>query len=278
MNKKNSALLFALSMVFFFGFMYLRAVSFLWAEIAHSVAFFFLTYWALHKYVPKAGFWRVFLLVFFPWFLDIVVRIIFPSSTLKSLPITILPIFAIVTATLFYYYRKVWILVVCGLLWLFGVVEGQYQWYEWVGYHDAQVPGVCLASYEVSDSTHSFKLSDLPQEYIVLDVWTSACGVCIKEMPKVQALHDKYKDNNRIEISTLMVFIRQGETVSDGYRIMEARGCNMPVYGIDQKSQLLKDCRIERYPRVLILDKNRNVIFNGSLRFAERKLKKLMVQ
>ena len=91
-----------------------------------------------------------------------------------------------------------------------------------------------------------------------------------------QTLHDKYKDNERVEISTMMVFVRQGETVEQGYEILERQGCNMPVYGIDQKSQLLKDCRIEAFPRVLILDKNRNVIFNGSRQFAERKLKELI--
>ena len=276
MNKKESVLLFALSLAFYFGLMILRAYGPRWAEIAHSIAFFFLTFWALCKYAPKAGVWRVLLLVFLPWTFDIVTRILFPSSTLLSLPITVLPIFAIVTAALFYHYRKVWLLVACCLLWLFGVTEGHSQWTEWVRFHKAQVPGVCLGSYEVCDSTHSFKLSDLPKEYVVLDVWSSTCGVCINEMPEVQALHDKYKDNERVEISTLMVFVRQGETVSKGYSIMEKRGCDMPVYGIDQKSQLLKDCKIERFPHVLILDKERNVIFNGSRQFAERKLKELI--
>ncbi len=275
MKKKDSAILIALSLAIYFGLMYLRAFSLRWAEIAHSVAFFFLTYWALRKYAPKAGAWRVLLLVFIPWILDIVVRF-FTSDNLFSLPITIMPIFAIVTATLFYHYRKIWLLVACCFLWLFGVTEGHNQWMEWVKFHDAQVPGACLASYEVCDSIHSFKLSELPKEYIVLDVWSSTCGVCIHEMPEVQALHDKYKDNEHVEISTLMVFVRQGETVEQGYGILEKRGCNMPVYGIDRKSQLLKDCRIEGFPRVLILDKNRNVIFNGSLQFAERKLKELI--
>lgn len=275
MKKKDSAILIALSLAIYFGLMYLRAFSLRWAEIAHSVAFFFLTYWALRKYAPKAGAWRVLLLVFIPWILDIVVRF-FTSDNLFSLPITIMPIFAIVTATLFYHYRKIWLLVACCFLWLFGVTEGHNQWMEWVKFHDAQVPGACLASYEVCDSIHSFKLSELPKEYIVLDVWSSTCGVCIHEMPEVQALHDKYKDNEHVEISTLMVFVRQGETVEQGYEILERQGCNMPVYGIDQKSQLLKDCRIEGFPRVIILDKNRNVIFNGSLQFAERKLKELI--
>lgn len=275
MNKKDSALLFALSLALYFGLTYLRAFGLLWAEIAHSVAFFFLTYWALHKYAPKAGIGRVLLLVFIPWIFEIVVRL-FTSDNLFSLPITVMPIFAIVTAALFYHYRKVWLLVACCLLWLLGVTEGHYQWIEGVDFHDAQVPGVCLASYEVCDSTHSFKLSGFPKEYIVLDVWSSTCGVCIHEMPEVQALFDKYKNNERVEISTLMVFVRKGETVKKGYEILERKGCNMPVYGIDRKSQLLKDCKIEAFPRVLILDKNRNVIFNGSRRFAERKLKELI--
>ena len=276
MNKKSSAILFALSLILYFGLMILRAYDLRWAEIAHSIAFFFLAYWALRKFAPKAGVLRVLLLVFLPWTIDIIPRILFPSETLFSLPVTVLPIFAIVTAVLFYHYRKIWILVACCLLWLFGVTEGHCQWMEWVKFHKAQVPGACLGSYEVCDSTHSFRLSDLPKEYIVLDVWSSTCGVCINEMPEVQALHDKYKDNERVEISTLMVFKRQGETVSKGYSIMKKRGCDMPVYGIDQKSQLLKDCKIERFPHVLILDKERNVIFSGSRQFAERKLKELI--
>ena len=275
MKKKDSALLFGLSLALYFGLTYLRAFSLRWAEIAHSAAFFFLTYWALRKYAPKAGIGRVLLLVFIPWIFEIVVRL-FTSDNLFSLPITVMPIFAIVTAALFYHYRKIWLLGACCLLWLLGVTEGHDQWGEWALYHDAQVPGICLGSYELCDSTHSFRLTDLPKEYIVLDVWSSTCGVCIHEMPEVQALHDKYKHNERVEISTLMVFVRQGETVKKGYGILERRGCNMPVYGIDRKSQLLKDCRIEGFPRVLILDKNRNVIFNGSCQFAERKLKELI--
>jgi len=42
MKKKDSAILIALSLAIYFGLMYLRAFSLRWAEIVHSVAFFFL--------------------------------------------------------------------------------------------------------------------------------------------------------------------------------------------------------------------------------------------
>lgn len=35
MNKKDSALLFALSLALYFGLTYLRAIGLLWAEIAY---------------------------------------------------------------------------------------------------------------------------------------------------------------------------------------------------------------------------------------------------
>jgi len=37
-----------------------------------------------------------------------------------------------------------------------------------------------------------FKLSDLKGNYVVLDFWGSWCGPCIRDLPKLTALHDKY--------------------------------------------------------------------------------------
>ncbi len=37
-----------------------------------------------------------------------------------------------------------------------------------------------------------FKLSELKGNYVVLDFWGSWCGPCIRDFPKMIALHDKY--------------------------------------------------------------------------------------
>lgn len=185
-----------------------------------------------------------------------------------------MPVWAVITIALFYRYRKTWFLLVSGALLLFGLTEGQKQWYEWIRFGDKPVLTVNLADCEVSDSTHTFRLSEVKSDYLVLDVCYSACGVCINQMPDVQALHDEYKGSN-IEVVSLFACLLKGETVSDGYRIVNERGCDIPVYTIYKDSPILKRCEIDKYPRVLILDKNRTVIFNGSLEFAKRKLKKL---
>ena len=176
---------------------------------------------------------------------------------------------------LFYRNRKIWLLLALGMLFLFGITEGQKQWYEWVRFGDKPVFTVNLADCEVSDSTHTFRLSEVGADYLVLDVWYSACGVCINQMPDVQALRDEYKGSNT-EVVSLFACLLKGETISDGYRIVNERGCNIPVYAIDKNSPILSRCEISKYPRVLILNKERVVIFNGSLDFAKRKLKEII--
>jgi hypothetical protein len=105
-------------------------------------------------------------------------------------------------------------------------------------------------------------------------VWSSTCGACINALPEVQALHDRYKDSNRVQVASLFVCYKD-ETIQTALEIVNKRGCDMPVYAVDTSSVILSECGISAYPHVLILDKQRNVIFNGSLEFAKRKLKSL---
>ena len=274
MNKKDHLLLWLLSLVIWGILIPIRAYSFYWATIAHSIAFAILTWWALHKYAPKAGLWPPLIPMLAPWIFELALRCFLTDSQL-SLPATVFPLWAVITVALFYRYRKLWLLLTLSTLFLFGITEGQKQWYEWVRYGEKPVFTVNLADCEVSDSTHMLRLSEVDSEYLLLDVWYSACGVCINQMPDIQALHDEYK-GSKIEVVSMFACLLKGETISDGYRIMKERGCNIPIYAIDKDSPILTRCIIDKYPRVLILNKERQVIFNGSLDFAKRKLKEII--
>ena len=253
------------------------------ATIILTIAFALLTWWAMKKYAPKAGFRRVLIPLLAPWlFVELAFRLLefifireeFYSS-LFSMPTSVMPPFAVITIAIFYRYRKKWLFAILGALCVLGITEGHKQWVEWVVFGDYPTLSVNLADCEVTDSTHTFKLSDVESEYLVLDVWSSGCGYCIRQLPEIQELHDEYKGSN-IEVVSLFACYRKGETFNDGYEIMKERNCNFPLFAVEEKDNpILTRCEISRYPRVLILDKNRTVIFNGSLEFAKRKMKRL---
>ena len=253
------------------------------ATIILTIVFALLTWWAMKKYAPKAGFRRVLIPLLAPWlYVELAFRLLefiflredFYSS-LFSMPTSVMPLFAVITIAIFYRYRKKWLFAILGALCVFGVTEGHKQWVEWIVFGDCPTLSVNLADCEVTDSTHTFKLSDVESEYLVLDVWSSGCGYCIRQLPEIQELHDEYKGSN-IEVVSLFACYRKGETFNDGYEIMKERNCSFPLFAVEEKDNpILTRCEISRYPRVLILDKNRTVIFNGSLEFAKRKLKRL---
>ena len=267
-------LLLALSLLAYWLIAPVRGYRFSVAESLHSLAFFVLTFWALWKYASKVGAKKVMLPLLLPWVPELMLRV-FDRSTDLSLSATVLPLLAMGIAMLLYYYRKVWLLLLSLALWLLLATEVKSRYVEWVAYGDMPQTNVQLSSYTVTDSVGALRLSDIQGDYLVLDVWSSTCGVCRREMPNVQALRDAYCDDTRVEVASLFVFTNEKETVHDGHRIMRQLGCDIPVYGVEYDSELLDRCGIERFPRVVILDKKRDLIFNGSLESAERKLKEL---
>ncbi len=201
-------------------------------------------------------------MIVLPWLADFGLRIYTPETTLRSLPLTALPLQAILAAVIIYYNRKIWLILLLAAAFLYSVTEGQNQWYEWANYGMNKARPASLATAEVFTGGQSVALSDMNEEYLVF------------ALPEVQALHGQYKDNPKVQVASLFVCYKD-ETIETALNIVKKRGCDLPVYAVDKSSVILAECGITAYPRVLILDKNRNVVFNGSLAFAKRKLKSL---
>lgn len=119
-------------------------------------------------------------------------------------------------------------------------------------------------------------LKDFRGKYLVIDHWYTYCGVCYEMFPYVQKLYDQYKDHDEVEIITIHSRMEnnkwnnKSETISTGQEILEREGYTMPSYSIDIDNPILKELDINGYPKVLIYNNNRKLVFRGNIEFAKK--------
>lgn len=112
-------------------------------------------------------------------------------------------------------------------------------------------------------------------KYLLLDFWSSTCGVCIKKFPEVQKIYETYKNRPDVEVFSLFCRRRKGETARTGCDILLERGYSFPVMSIDGDTAQEK-LGITGFPTILIFDPHGTLVFRGNLSQAERHLTKLI--
>lgn len=69
-------------------------------------------------------------------------------------------------------------------------------------------------------------LEDLKGKVVFINFWATWCGPCIAEMPSIQKLHNKFKDNNEI----VFVLLEAEGNKAKATKFMESRKLNLPLY------------------------------------------------
>lgn len=116
-------------------------------------------------------------------------------------------------------------------------------------------------------------LADFKGKYLLLDCWYSRCGYCFEDMPKVQEVYNKYKNNSEIQFYTLHSRM-ENENYSTGIQILEKDGYSLPTLSISMVDPNLKELGVKSYPKVLIFDKESRLVFRGDINTAAKFLDK----
>jgi len=267
--------LFAVAVLAYLVAMPLRAYSFIWNSIGEGILFFVLTYVALKRYGAEHGIGKVVLpIVVGLLFFEVPMRVFSFQEALISLPHVIGSLLAILVAVVFYKYKSIVALLMGIALWLGIATEGQKYIGEYFFYGeslDANVAADVMTAVSGEETT----VAAIDGEYLLLDFWSSSCGVCFVKFPIVQELYDNVAGNPKVKLASVFVAYREGEDVHRGEEILKDKGYTFPVYSIEKDNPIMEKCIIDGFPTVLILDGQRNLIFRGSIEFAKDKLKKL---
>lgn len=94
-----------------------------------------------------------------------------------------------------------------------------------------------------------FRLSELKGKVVVLDFWATWCGPCVRAMPAMKRLHEKYKDQPFALIGISVDHER--EPLS---RFVSANGIGWPQ--IYDEDDIGTRWGVDSIPRVFILDQD----------------------
>ncbi len=91
---------------------------------------------------------------------------------------------------------------------------------------------------------------------VVMDFWTTTCGVCYRLFPKIQELSDHYKNNKDV----IIIAVNDGKTDSIS-KFMKAKGVDKYTFPFmyDISKTLNSFLQIKAYPLTCIIDKKGNI-------------------
>ena len=94
---------------------------------------------------------------------------------------------------------------------------------------------------------------DWKNKVLVLNMWATWCGPCIAEMPSLESLYEKTKNDG---IVFALVSDEDQETVN---QFIQKRKFSLPVYTVENLPQIYRGDAI---PRTLIIAANGKIVFD----------------
>jgi thiol-disulfide isomerase/thioredoxin len=132
---------------------------------------------------------------------------------------------------------------------------------------------------------YDFKLKDLNQQnksffelkgekVTLLDFWATWCKPCVRAIPKLNVLADKYKDKG---VNFIGINIDTPRNVSKVKPFSQSKGINYPVL-LDTNNELMAELHVTMVPTLLFVnDKNKIVhIHQGFLPGDEKEIEKMI--
>jgi thiol-disulfide isomerase/thioredoxin len=112
----------------------------------------------------------------------------------------------------------------------------------------------------IANSVDTMRLDGV-DKFILLDFWTTRCGVCFQKFPKLQEAYDLYKNDKRVDIYAVNVPLPRDTALDPAGMIMK-RGYTFPVYFATAGMET--PLSIYGYPTALLI-RNNNIIGRGSI-------------
>lgn len=115
-------------------------------------------------------------------------------------------------------------------------------------------PGEPAPDFTFRDLDHKeVSLSDYKGKVVLLNLWSITCPPCIEEVPSLERLYQKMKDNKDFHLLTVVT--NRGETENEVRPFMKKHGLHFQAL-IDSKKVAWRRYKLTGWPETFLIDKD----------------------
>lgn len=240
------------------------------SSIVGFIIFYLLTIFFLRK---KDTIWIPASIAIGLSFFTLPIHVLLWESTLVSLLEYIIHLTAVIAGYICYRLKKQYIKYIFSLL----IISGAYVlsttgYKSWIFYLNHKTFNGKISEKQLSSELNlqntegkDIEWNDFHKELIVLDFWNKGCYYCYEAFPDVQKLYDAHAKTN---VGVYTVYVgskRRNESYETGDSILKSRGYNFPALFLCEDSPILKELEITVYPTVVVINKDRELVFRGNI-------------
>lgn len=99
------------------------------------------------------------------------------------------------------------------------------------------------------------QLSEFEDKIVFINFWATWCPPCIAEMPSINQLHEKFKNDKEI----VFLMISQDKDFGKAKDFLEKKSFGFDIF--QSQTPLPKDLRSNSIPATFVLDKSGNIVY-----------------
>jgi len=96
---------------------------------------------------------------------------------------------------------------------------------------------------------------------IVLDFWSTSCGICFEEFPEFESVYEKYKANREVEIYAVNYPLKR-DKFEQTIKILDSIGYKFPKLYAKSAKQIEDSLHFNTFPHLIIV-KNGKIRYDG---------------
>lgn len=171
-------------------------------------------------------------------------------------------IFIPVSSSLSYLYLKTKKVFIIPISLLFFYCTGSFLFttiFTYVANKDAE-KNIDLPNITLVDSLGK-KIDLFREKIIVLDFWSTTCGICFEKFPEVQFISDKYKSNKKVEIYAVNYPLKR-DRFEKTIKILDSIGYKFPKLYATSAKEIEDSLHFNTFPHLIII-KNGKIRYDG---------------